>query len=213
MVKMWLPRCLQVSVHLVSLWLLLRTYYLGYQDLLGADPVEAIIHFTGIGALNLLLLSLTVSPLVRRLRWPALMRLRRPLGLYACLYAVMHVMNYLVYDLQWRWSVLLEDVVSRPYITVGFTALYLLIVLAITSLPRLIRRLGKRWKPLHRSVYIAVGLAWVHFIWSLKSDVVEPSVYAILITLLLAERAQQAIRRRSERRRKRTGALESHSTN
>lgn len=178
-------RGLQVITHCLCALLLLRVYWLGYHDQLGGDPVKAIIHYTGIGALNLLLLTLTVSPLNRLLKQPQLMRLRRPLGLWCFAWACAHIGNYLIYDLQLEWSLVAEELTKRPYILVGLTGWLILLSLAITSIPVFIRLLKQRWKTLHRLIYPTSLLICIHFWWSVKADITEPLIYAGLALLLL----------------------------
>jgi sulfoxide reductase heme-binding subunit YedZ len=148
---------------------------------LGADPVKKLEHECGKTALNLLLLTLAVSPVRELAGLPQLLRLRRMLGLFAFFYAVVHFTVYLVLDLELNFHMLGADIVKRPYITIGFTALLLLIPLAITSTNRMMRRLGRRWQSLHRLVYVIAVLGVWHFYWQVKRDVREPLIYAGLL--------------------------------
>jgi sulfoxide reductase heme-binding subunit YedZ len=155
---------------------------------LGPDPVAAITHETGNWALRILLVCLALTPL-RRLTgqsWP--IRFRRLAGLYAFFYATLHLATYLVLDLGQYWSQILEDIVKRPYITVGFAAWLLLLPLALTSTRGWMRRLGRRWSQLHRLVYAVGALAVLHFLWLVKSDLREPLIYAGVLALLLGLR-------------------------
>ena len=156
-------------------------------DGLGANPVEAVLHRTGDWALRLLLATLAVAPLRRWTGWQWLLQIRRPLGLLAFGYAVLHALTYLVLDRGLYWDDVVADVLERPYVTAGFTALILMVPLAVTSTRAAMRRLGRRWQSLHRLVYAVGVLAVLHFLWSSKLDRPEPLVYAgILGTLLLA---------------------------
>ena len=101
-------------------------YYLAFVDQLGADPVESVIHFTGIGALNLLLITLCVSPLAKWLKKGYLLQTRRLLGLYAFTYALLHVLNFLAFEIQFDAVFFFSEVIERPYITVGMLAFLLL---------------------------------------------------------------------------------------
>jgi sulfoxide reductase heme-binding subunit YedZ len=159
---------------------------------LGADPVKKLEHECGKTALNLLLLTLAVSPVRELAGLPQLLRLRRMLGLFAFFYAVVHFTVYLVLDLELNFHMLGADIVKRPYITIGFTALLLLIPLAITSTNRMMRRLGRRWQSLHRLVYVIAVLGVWHFYWQVKRDVREPLIYAGLLAILLAYRVLRA---------------------
>ena len=164
---------------------------------LGANPVEKIQDTLGIWGLRLLLVTLTVTPLRELGGWPRLLAFRRMLGLYAFFYVALHFLFYLFVDQALDWRQLLADVAKRPYITLGFTALLLLVPLAVTSTRRAMRRLGRRWQKLHRLVYVAVILGCVHFWWQVKADVREPLVYAAITALLLGWRLQRYRQRRA----------------
>ena len=159
---------------------------------LGADPVKTLEHACGKTALNLLLLTLLVSPVRELAGFPQLLRLRRMLGLFAFFYVVVHFTIYLVLDLELNFRTLGADIAKRPYITIGFTALLLLIPLAVTSTNRMQRRLGRRWLSLHRLVYVIAILAVWHFYWQVKRDVREPLVYAGVLAMLLVYRVLRA---------------------
>lgn len=163
---------------------------------LGADPVKALEHECGKTALNLLLLTLTVSPVRELAGLPQLLRLRRMLGLFAFFYALVHFTIYVVLDLELNFRVLGADIIKRPYITIGFTALLLMIPLAVTSTNRMMRRLGRRWQRLHQLVYVSALLGVWHFYWQVKRDVREPLVYAGVLAVLLAYRVLRAQARR-----------------
>lgn len=166
-------------------------------DALGADPVAAITHRTGDWALRFLLLTLAVTPLRRLSGHTALLRFRRMLGLYAFFYASAHFATYLVLDLGGYWAQILDDIVKRPFITVGFSAWLLLLPLVATSTRGMMRRLGRRWGQLHRLVYAIAVLAVLHFVWLVKSDLREPLIYAGILALLLGLRVWWALRKRA----------------
>lgn len=155
---------------------------------LGPNPVEAVVHLTGLWALRLLLVTLAVSPLKRLTGAPWLLRFRRMLGLFAFFYAMLHLSAYLVLDRALAWDEVLRDVVERPYITLGFAALVLMVPLAVTSTRGWIRRLGRRWQQLHRMVYLIAILGVLHFLLLVKADLQEPLLYAGLLALLLLAR-------------------------
>jgi sulfoxide reductase heme-binding subunit YedZ len=155
---------------------------------LGANPVETITHVTGEWALRLLLLTLAVSPLRRLAGWGFVAPWRRSLGLLAFGYACLHFATFLALDLGFDLSALGEEVVERPFVTLGFSALLLLTPLAVTSTRGWQRRLGRRWLSLHRLVYGAAVLAVLHFVWLVKADWVEPLVYGAVLAGLLALR-------------------------
>jgi sulfoxide reductase heme-binding subunit YedZ len=179
---------LKISIHLTALIPLIYTFYLATIDQLGGDPVEALLHFTGISAFNLLLLSLLVSPLAKRLKQGLLLRVRRLLGLYAFTYALAHLLTYILFELQLNWALLLSEIIKRPYITVGFSAFLILTALTLTSTQAAQRKLKTNWQKLHNWVYLAVLLVALHFIWSVKSDITEPLIYWAMALTLLAQR-------------------------
>ncbi len=155
---------------------------------LGANPVEALIHRNGKWGLNFLLITLAITPLRRLTGWNWLIRFRRMLGLFAFFYLTMHLLSYAVVDHRLDWARIVEDVVERPFITLGMLAFVLLIPLAVTSTRGMVRRLGRRWQQLHRLVYpIAVLGVW-HFWWQVKQDILEPAVYAGVLVVLLGYR-------------------------
>ena len=120
--------------------------------------------------------------------WSNLIRLRRMLGLFAFFYLVAHFTVYLVLDRQLDYRSVLQDIVKRPYITIGFTALLLLVPLAITSTNRMMRRLGRRWHKLHSLIYLIVILGVWHYWWQVKKDIRQPLLYAGMVTVLLGYR-------------------------
>jgi sulfoxide reductase heme-binding subunit YedZ len=155
---------------------------------LGPNPVEALIHGLGSWGLRLLLITLCVRPLATLLRQPRLMRLRRLLGLFAFTYLALHFLAWLGIDQAFDARNVVADIAKRPYITVGFTGLLLLIPLAVTSTDRWMRRLGKRWQVLHRLVYPATLLGCLHFLWLVKADWREPALYIAIFVALMAWR-------------------------
>ena len=158
------------------------------QGSLGPNPIETLTLVTGMTALVLLLVTLAVSPLRRLTGWNPLIRLRRPLGVFAFFYVLCHFSVWFVFDMVFNWRWMLEDIAERPYITVGFAAFLLLIPLAVTSTKGWIRRLGKRWAKLHRLAYVATALAVVHYFWVVKADTRLPIVFAVILAILLAAR-------------------------
>nr|WP_275660532.1 protein-methionine-sulfoxide reductase heme-binding subunit MsrQ [Shewanella sp. Isolate13] len=154
-------------------------------DNAGGDPVQYIIHFTGIGALNTLAATLLISPLAKRFKLGVLMQTRRLVGLYVFVYASLHVLAFFSLDLLFAWSLFFEEVVKRPYILVGATAYILLAALAFTSFKVVRRTMGKRWQQLHNGIYLVAILVPVHFYWSVKSEIIEPSLYLVFFSFLL----------------------------
>ena len=161
---------------------------------LGADPVKTLTHTTGLSALVILLVTLGVTPVRRLLDRPALVLLRRPLGLFAWSYAVLHFLIYAVFDHQLSAIEISEDIVKHPWVLVGFSALVLLTTLASTSPAAMVRRLGaRRWHRLHRMIYPAAALVIVHFLWLVKKDITEPVRYGVVLGVLLLARAIPAL--------------------
>lgn len=176
---------LKIIIHLSALLPLVYLYYLAIADQLGADPVEAVIHFTGIGAFNLLLITLSVSPLVKLIKQSYLIQTRRLLGLYAFTYGVCHLLNFLAFEVQFNGALFISEVIKRPYITIGMIAFLLLTALAITSIDKIKRKMGKSWQKLHNFNYLIVILVTIHFYWSVKSDLTSPLFYGFITLILL----------------------------
>jgi sulfoxide reductase heme-binding subunit YedZ len=176
---------LKVIIHLSALLPLLNLYYLAFNDLLGADPVQRVIHFTGIGAFNLLLITLLASPIAKKFKQGYLLQVRRLLGLYTFSYAVLHLLNFIAFDLQFAWSLFINEIIKRPYITIGMVAFVLLSLLAVTSHSALKRKMGKSWQSLHNYSYLIAILVSVHFYWSVKSELISPLFYMLLTLVLL----------------------------
>lgn len=163
-------------------------------DQLGANPVEFLSHQSGSWTLRFLLIVLAITPLSKLTGWRYPVRLRRMLGLFAFFYAVLHFSIYAILDLGLDWSHVGEDILERPYITIGFSALLLLIPLAVTSNRWMMRKLGSKWKTLHRLVYV-IGIAGViHFLWLVKKDIREPMIYAAILAVLLLLRVERVRR-------------------
>jgi methionine sulfoxide reductase heme-binding subunit len=179
-------------------WLLCGAF--GWLDFsLGADPVKKLEHECGKWALNFLLITLAVTPLRHLANLPHLPRLRRMLGLFAFFYVLLHFAVYLSLDLEFNFRTLFTDIAKRPYITIGFLALLLLIPLAVTSTSRMMRRLGRRWQKLHRLVYVIAVLGVWHFYWQVKRDVREPLIYAGILAVLLVYRWARSRRKATSR--------------
>jgi sulfoxide reductase heme-binding subunit YedZ len=177
-------------------WLLCGAFgWFGFS--LGADPVKKLEHECGNWALKFLLITLAVTPVRQLAHLPHLPRLRRMLGLFAFFYAVLHFTVYLTLDLELNFGTLFADIAKRPYITIGFLALLLLVPLAVTSTNKMMRRLGRRWQKLHRLIYVIAVLGVWHFWWQVKRDVREPLIYAAILALLLGYRWARAQARKA----------------
>jgi len=172
------------------------------RDTLGANPIEYALHQTGMLALILLVVSLACTPLKVVSGWTWPIRLRKLLGLLAFFYAVLHFLIYAGVDQGLDFPIILEDIAKRPFITVGFLALVLLVPLAVTSTNAMVRRLGfPVWQRLHRLAYVAASLGVVHFVWRVKKDLTEPLVYGAVLGMLFLIRIAEALRKRRARAR------------
>jgi methionine sulfoxide reductase heme-binding subunit len=155
---------------------------------LGADPVKVMLHTCGRWTLNFLIVTLCMRPLSNLTRLPVWLRFRRMFGLFAFFYAVLHFSVYLLLDQNGELGTLWQDIVKRPYITIGMLGLLLLIPLAATSTAKAQRRLGRRWIRLHRLVYVIALLGVWHFWWQVKKDIREPLLYVCGLAILLGYR-------------------------
>jgi methionine sulfoxide reductase heme-binding subunit len=161
----------------------------GLNNDLSADPIAYITHRTGDWTLRFLVITLAITPLRKILHLPQLIRFRRMMGLFAFFYVCLHFTTWIWLDKSFVWSEMWKDVLKRPFITVGFAGLVLLIPLAITSTAGWIRRLGgKRWQVLHRLIYLIAILGVIHYYWLVKSDVRKPLFYGFLVAILLGWR-------------------------
>jgi methionine sulfoxide reductase heme-binding subunit len=183
---------LRLAVHLAGWLPLLLILYDFYTHNLTANPIQAIEQRTGRIALTLLLLSLACTPLASILGWKELIRHRRTLGLYAFMYAALHLVTFVGVDYGFNFKFILKDVGDKPYILIGLVAFVGLFALAVTSFRYWKRLLRKNWKRLHRLVYILAPLVVVHFILVVKGDItrlagnlVQPLLYGAVLAVLL----------------------------
>lgn len=179
---------LKVLIHFVSLGFLGLLVIAINTDNLGGDPVQGIIHYTGISALNTLFITLLASPLARWTKQGLLVRVRRLLGLYSFFWAVLHLVAFAVLDLGLDWSLLASEIVKRPYLSVGAAVWVILLLLTVTSTQSMQRKMGPKWQKLHNWVYLAAILAPIHFYWSVKSELAEPAIYILIAIGLLLVR-------------------------
>lgn len=166
----------------------------------GPEPGRYLLLNLGHGALWCLLLTLSLTPLTRLTGWKGLTVIRRQLGLWSLAYALMHLLCYVLFILGLEWTQLGQELVERPYIIVGTLALLGLLALGLTSNRRSMKRLGRRWKPLHKSVYLILGLVMLHYLWIVRADLSTWSAYAVVATGLLLLRWPPLARRLSRRR-------------
>ena len=195
----WQQSVVRLALHLLCCVPLAWLVYLAATDGLGANPAEALIRSLGLWALRFVCIALAVTPLRQLLRWNTLARYRRMLGLYAFAYASAHWLAYVVFDMGLDWGDIWADLGKRPFILLGTLAWLVLLVLAITSIPRLIRVMGgKRWQRLHRAVYTMAVLALVHFLWMRegKNNLADVWFYALIVAALLLWRLVQRLRGR-----------------
>lgn len=196
----WQPRAsrlgwIRAGVFVLCLVPFGRLVYGGFSDGLGANPIEAITRSTGWWTLLFLMVTLVVTPLRRITGMNWLLRLRRMLGLYAFFYASAHFVTFIWFDHWFDIAGIVEDVIERPFITVGFSAFVLLVPLAATSNNAMVRKLGGNWQRLHRLVY-AIGLLGVlHYWWLVKRDLTEPVIFALVLAVLLGARLFWRVRR------------------
>lgn len=205
---------LQIAVHVGAwiplLWLLWD--YFNANGLMAINPIQELTQRSGRYALYLLVLSLAVTPLNTLFGWRQTIKVRRPLGLYAFLYAAVHFGIFIFLDYGFDWSLIPAAIFEKRYTVVGLAALTILTALAVTSFQWWMRRLGKNWKRLHRLVYLAGGLVIVHSAWAVKGDLLrltgdiwQPLIFGVVIALLLFVRIPP-VRKRASRLRGRLAA-------
>ncbi|NBK38533.1 protein-methionine-sulfoxide reductase heme-binding subunit MsrQ [Pseudomonas soli] len=187
----WLRLAIFVIGCLFPVWWL----YEAAMGLLGPDPGKIMVDRLGLGALVFLLITLSMTPLQRLTGWAGWIVVRRQLGLWCFAYIVLHLTAYLVFILGLDWGQFGVELSKRPYIIVGALGFLGLLALAVTSNRYSQRRLGARWKKLHRLVYVILGLGLLHFLWIVRSDLKEWAVYAAIGVFLLVLRIPPVWRR------------------
>jgi len=165
---------------------------------LGANPIEVVTHETGEWGLYFLLLSLAVTPIRRHFHLNILLKFRRFLGLWSFALLFLHLFVFILFDHFFDVQSIIEDIIERPYIAVGFAAFLVMTPLAITSLKRLQRKMGKHWISLHRSVYVVAILGMIHYWWLVKADIFWPLIFAFILGILLSDRLYWAYRKKYE---------------
>lgn len=158
------------------------------QNDLGPDPAQELAKETGEWTLRFLLLTLALTPLRQLTGKPQFVRIRRMVGLFTLFYATVHFLAWMSFLLAFRWVAIGEELVQRPFITVGFAAYLILLALGITSPQFMVRKLGKNWKKLHRTIYLAAILGVIHLLWILRTDVGEAAFYGLIVAILLGFR-------------------------
>jgi sulfoxide reductase heme-binding subunit YedZ len=179
-------------MHCIGLLPIIYLVLLVLNDKAGGDPVQYIIHYTGVGALNALIATLLISPIAKKFKQGMLLQTRRLVGLYVFAYASLHILAFFSLDLLFAWGLFFEEVLKRPYILVGAAAYLLLTALAFTSFKTVMRKMGRRWQKLHNAIYLIALLIPIHFYWSVKSEIIEPILYFIIMGLLLGIRLKKS---------------------
>ncbi len=180
-----MTKYLKPSIFVLSLVPFLIITYKIFFNKLGPEPVKEITHFTGEWTLIFICLTLSMSPLQKFTNLNYWIKIRRMLGLFVFFYASLHLLTYVGIDYRFSWQPILDDVVKKKYIFVGFAAWILLIPLTITSSQRMMLLLKQNWKKLHRLIYVIAILGSLHFIWLSKTIYFKPLIYFVLITFLL----------------------------
>jgi sulfoxide reductase heme-binding subunit YedZ len=177
-----------------AIWPMLWLYQ-ALEDLLGPDPGKVLVDRLGLGTLVLLLITLSMTPLQKLTGWAGWIAVRRQFGLWCFAYVVLHLFSYMAFILGFDWSQLAVELRKRPYIIVGALGFLGLLALAVTSNRYSQRRLGVRWKKLHRLVYVILGLGLLHMLWIVRADLEEWAIYAFIGALLLLLRIPPVMRR------------------
>lgn len=167
---------------------LVVTDALGLTGQLSANPIEDILDRFGNWAIRFIMITLAVTPLRRLTGWNWMVRFRRMLGLFTFFYALMHFLTWLILDQGLLLSAIAEDLIERPFITIGFAALLLLVAMAVTSTNGMRRRMGRRWDRLHYSAYAVGALGVWHYWWQVKKDTSDAWIYAVILAVLLGYR-------------------------
>ncbi|RTZ42487.1 sulfoxide reductase heme-binding subunit YedZ [Candidimonas sp. SYP-B2681] len=186
-------------VFILALYPVFRWVWLGFTDGLSANPAEFLIRSSGIWALVALLLTLTITPLRRIFQQPALVRLRRMLGLFAFFYTCLHLLGWAFWERDWSLASMWDDIVQRTFILIGMIAFVPMVALACTSTRGWMHRMGHHWQSLHRSIYLIAALSVWHF-WLVragKNDFFDPYVYGVVLAVLLLVRVWFFVRRRT----------------
>ena len=195
-------RLLRLATHVGALLPLALLLWDAWQGGLGADPIRELTLRTGKPALVLLVLSLACTPLSIWFGWQQVLKVRRALGLYSFLYVSLHLAIFVYLDYGLDPRLLYGAIFEKRFALAGFTAFLLMLPLALTSTRASMRRLGKRWKQLHRLAYVAGVLAVVHFLWLVKNTYTEPLLYGAVLALLLVTRVPPVRRRLAGWRRR-----------
>jgi len=178
----------KVIVFILCLWPLAAISLNIYFDELGPEPIKKIMHHFGEWTLIFICLTLSMSPLKRFTPFNFWTKFRRMLGLYVFFYATIHLLIYVGLDYRFDWNPILNDVLKKKYIFIGFSAWLLLIPLAATSSQKMIKLLKHNWKKIHKLIYVIAVFGSLHYIWLSKTIFFKPLIYSLIILVLLALR-------------------------
>ncbi|QLB17186.1 sulfoxide reductase heme-binding subunit YedZ [Mannheimia varigena] len=184
---------LRILIHLGCLLPLVwvaQLLYTGNETVLGADPIKELEHFLGYGAIVIFCIMFLLGIALQYLKKNQYQILRRPLGLWAFAWAALHISSYLLLELSLDVKLFFSELAGRPYLILGAAAFFILSIMAITSLPMLKRKLGKRWGTIHQWAYPALVLAMVHYYWSVKSVTFDPIIIGVLVLFIVAHKIQ-----------------------
>ena len=188
----WQLRITKFVIYVICLAPLLWLVFAVINDQLGANPIEVITRRLGEWGLQLLLVTLCMTPLRDILKQPWPIQLRRLFGLFAFFYILLHLITYLWLDQFFDWGEIWRDSLKRPFITVGMLAALMLVPLAITSNRFSQRKLASRWRKLHQLIYPLSILAVIHFFWLVKADLLRPTILSLCLAFLLGYRLIKA---------------------
>ncbi len=186
---------LQIAMHLYAWSTLVLILFDAFAGNLSANPIQELEQRTGRHAITLLILSLACTPLNNLFGWRELIKRRRALGLYAFMYATIHIIIFVNLDYGFAWSLIIQTIVEKPYILLGLLGFLMLIPLAATSFDEWKRRLGKNWKRIHKTIYFIVPVLLLHYalgkkgdFFVLQGDIIRPLVYSVIAGILLLMR-------------------------
>jgi sulfoxide reductase heme-binding subunit YedZ len=183
-----MPKYLKPLLFVLCLTPFMSLLYSAFTQQLGPNPVEALIRGFGDWALYFLLLGLAITPARQLLKLSSLISYRRMLGLFAFFYVCLHFFSYIWFEMFFDWSEIVQDIIKRPFITIGFICFLLLLPLALTSTNKMMRRLKKNWGRLHRLVYPVSLLAMLHYFMMTRADYLQPSLLLLALLALLGYR-------------------------
>ncbi len=196
----WTTRVIKPSVFLLSLLPMALLVWNAVYGHLSANPIDDVTRETGTWTLRFLMITLAVTPLRKITGWSVVVRLRRMLGLFAFFYGFLHFTTYVYLDQFFAFDEIVKDIVKRPFIAVGFTAFVLMVPLAATSTDRIAKWMGgRRWRLLHRLIYLTALGGVIHYLWLVKADRQRPLIYGGILALLLGYRLWEGIKPRLAR--------------